>query len=173
MINMDFITSLPRTPRRFDSIWVIIDRLTKSAQFFPVRTTYSAEDYARLYIQEIVRLHEVPLSIISDQGAQFTTHFWRSFQKGLGTQVNLCTAFHSQIDGQAERTIQTLKDMLRACVTDFKGSWDQHLPLIEFTYNNNFQASIQMSLTKHYTGGSVGPRLVGFNSRKKICWVPI
>jgi len=145
MINMDFITGLPRTPRRFDSIWVIIDRLTKSAHFLPVRMTYSAEDYARLYIQEIVRLHGVPLSIISDRGAQFTTHFWRSFQKGLGTQVNLSTAFHPQTDGQAERTIQTVEDMLRASVLDFKGSWDQHLPLIEFAYNNNFQASIQMA----------------------------
>ena len=111
----------------------------------PVRTTYSAEDYARLYIQEIVHLHGVPLSIISDRGAQFTAHFWRSFQKGLGTQVNLSTAFHPQTDGQAERTIQTVEDMLRAFVLDFKGSLDQYLPLIEFAYNNSFQASIQMA----------------------------
>ncbi|XP_070025917.1 uncharacterized protein [Nicotiana sylvestris] len=130
---------------QYDSIWVIIDRLTKFAHFLPVRTTYSAEDYAKLYIREIVRLHGVPLSIISDRGAQFTTHFWKSFQKGLGTQVNLSTAFHPQTDGQAECTIQTVEDMLRACVLDFKGSWDDHLPLIEFAYNNNFQASIQMA----------------------------
>nr|XP_009779216.1 PREDICTED: uncharacterized protein LOC104228451 [Nicotiana sylvestris] len=106
---MDFITGLPRTPRRYDSLWLIIDRLTKSVHFLPVRTTYSAEDYAKLYIREIVRLHGVPLSIISDRGAQFTAHFWKSFQK------------------------------------DFKGSRDDHLPLIEFAYNNNFQASIQMA----------------------------
>ena len=84
----------------------------------------------------------VPLSIISDRGAQFTTHFWKYFQKRLGTQVNLSNAFHPQTDGQAERTIQTIEDMLRACVLDFKGIWDDHLPLIEFAYNNNFQASI-------------------------------
>ncbi|XP_015060243.1 uncharacterized protein LOC107006122 [Solanum pennellii] len=78
------------------------DRLTKSAHFLPVRTTYSAEDYARLYVREIVRLHGVPTSIISDRGAQFTANFWRSFQKGLGTQVNLSTAFHPQTDGQAD-----------------------------------------------------------------------
>nr|XP_016497756.1 PREDICTED: uncharacterized protein LOC107816543 [Nicotiana tabacum] len=83
MINMDFITGLPRTPWRYDSIWVIIDRLTKSAHFLLVRTTYSAEDYAKLFIREIVHLHGVPLSIISDRGAQFTVHFWKSFQKGL------------------------------------------------------------------------------------------
>ena len=145
MINMDFITGLPRTQRKYDSIWVIVDRLTKSAHFLPVRTTYSAEDYARLYVREIVRLHGVPTSIISDRGAQFTANFWRSFQKGLGTQVNLSTAFHPQTDGQAERTIQTLEDMLRACIIDFKGSWDDHLPLIEFAYNNRYHSSIQMA----------------------------
>lgn len=142
---MDFITGLPRTQRKYDSIWVIVDRLTKSAHFLPVRTTYSAEDYARLYVREIVRLHGVPTSIISDRGAQFTANFWRSFQKGLGTQVNLSTAFHPQTDGQAERTIQTLEDMLRACIIDFKGSWDDHLPLIEFAYNNSYHSSIQMA----------------------------
>ncbi|KAH0633127.1 hypothetical protein KY284_035913 [Solanum tuberosum] len=132
VINMDFITGLPRTRRQHDSIWVIVDRVTNSSRFLAVKTTDSAEDYAKLYINEIVRLHGVPLSIISDRGPQFTSHFWKSFQKGLGTQVNLSTAFHPQTDGQAERTIQTLEDMLRACVIDFKGSWDDHLPLIEF-----------------------------------------
>ena len=144
-INMDFITGLPRSNRKFDSIWVIVDRLTKSAHFLPVRSTYTAEDYAKLYIKEIVRLHGVPVSIISDRGAQFTAHFWRSFQRGLGTQVNLSTAFHPQTDGQAERTIQTLEDMLRVCVLDFKRSWDEHLPLVEFAYNNSYHSSIQMA----------------------------
>ena len=92
-----------------------------------------------------MRLHGVPLSIISDRGPQFTSHFWKSFQKGLGTQVNLSTAFHPQTDGQAERTIQTLEDMLRACVIDFKGSWNDHLPLIEFAYNNSYHSSIQIA----------------------------
>ncbi|KAH0743109.1 hypothetical protein KY290_031102 [Solanum tuberosum] len=110
-----------------------------------VKTTYSAEDYAKIYINEIVKLHGVPLSVISDRGPQFTSHFWKSFQKGLGTQVNLSTTFHPWMDGQAERTIQTLEDMLRACVIDFKGSWDDHLPLIEFAYNNSFHSNIQMA----------------------------
>jgi len=94
MINMDFFTVLPRSFRKFDSIWVIVDRLTKSAHFLPVKTTYIAEEYARLYIKEIVRLHGVPISIISDRGAQFTANFLKSFQKSFGTQVNLSTAFH-------------------------------------------------------------------------------
>ncbi|KAH0669267.1 hypothetical protein KY285_023426 [Solanum tuberosum] len=115
MINMDFITCLPRSRRQHDSIWVIVDRMTESTHFLPVKTTHLAEDYAKLYIQEVVRLHGVPISIISAR------------------------------DGKAERTIQTLEDMLRACVIDFKGNWDDHLPLIEFAYNNSFHASIQMA----------------------------
>ncbi|KAH0728078.1 hypothetical protein KY284_003943 [Solanum tuberosum] len=145
MTNMDFITGLPKSRRQHDSIWVIVDKMTKSAHFLPVRTTLSAEDYAKLYIQEIVRLYGVPISIISNRGAQFTAQFWKSFQKGLGSKVNLSTTFHSQIDGQAECTIQTLEDMLRACVIDFKGNWDDHLPLIELAYNNNYHSSIQMA----------------------------
>ncbi|KAH0773846.1 hypothetical protein KY290_010983 [Solanum tuberosum] len=97
-INMDFITGLPRSRRKLESIWVIVDRLTKFAHFLPVRATFTAKDYAGLYIREIVRLHGVPVSIISDRGAQFTANFWKSFQKGLGTQVNLSTAFHPQTD---------------------------------------------------------------------------
>ncbi|KAH0719580.1 hypothetical protein KY285_015611 [Solanum tuberosum] len=135
VINMDFITGLPRTRRQHDSIWVIVDRVTKSSRFLAVKTTDSAEDYPKLYISEIVRLDGVPLSIISYRGPHFTSHFWKSFQKGLGTQT----------DGQGERTIQTLEDMFRACVIDFKGSWDDHFPLIEFAYNNSYHSSIQMT----------------------------
>ena len=144
-VNMDFVTGLPLTRRHHVSIWVVVDRLTKSTYFLPVHTSYTAEDYARLYIRELVRLHGVPLAIISDRGTQFTSQFWRAFQKGLGTQVHLSSAFHPQTDGQVERTIQTLEDMLRACAFDFKGSWNDHLLLIEFTYNNSFHASIEMT----------------------------
>ena len=122
-----------------------MDRLTKAAHFLPVRTTHSAEDYARLYLKDIVRLHGIPISIITDRGAQFTAKFWKFFQEGLGTQVKLSTAFHPQTDGQAERTIQNLEDILRACVLDFGGSWDDHLPLIEFSYNNSYHSSIQIA----------------------------
>ena len=98
------------------------DRMTKSAHFINVKSTYRAEDYTRLYIDEIMRWHGIPLSIISDRGAQFTSHFWRSFQKILGMQTNLSTSFHPQTDGKEERTIQTLEDMFSEYVIDFRGS---------------------------------------------------
>ena len=142
---MYFVVGLPRTRRQHNSIWVIVDRLTKSAHFIPVKSTYRGEDYARLYIAEIVRWHGIPVYIISDRGVQFTSHFWRSFQKSLGMQVKLSTAFHPQTDGQAGHTIQTLKDMLRAYVIDFKCNWDDHLPLIEFSYNNSYHSNIRMA----------------------------
>ena len=119
---MDLIKGLPRTRRHHDSIWVIVDRMTKSSHFLAVKTKDSAED-AKLYINEIVRLHGVPFSLISDRYSVYLS-FRKSFQKGLGTQVNLSTTFHPQTDGLAERTILTLEDMLRACMIDFKGSWD-------------------------------------------------
>ncbi|KAD2805532.1 hypothetical protein E3N88_38909 [Mikania micrantha] len=142
-IAMDFITKLPRTSSGHDSIWVIIDRLTKSAHFLPIRENYKMEKLARHYVNEIVVRHGVPLSIIFDRDSRFTSRFWQSLQQSLGTSVNLSTAYHPQTDGQSERTIQTLEDMLRACVLDFGGSWDNHLPLIEFSYNNSYHNSIR------------------------------
>ena len=140
---MDFISGLPRTQSGYDKIWVIVDRLTKSAHFLPVKETDSTEKLARLYIKEIVSRHGIPLSIISDRDGRFTSRFWQSLQKALGTRLDMSTAFHPQTDGQSERTIQTLEDMLRACVMDFGGSWDLHLPLAEFSYNNSYHASIK------------------------------
>ncbi|KAF3626567.1 Zinc ion binding, putative isoform 1 [Capsicum annuum] len=148
MINMDFIIGLPRSRNQYDSKWVIVDRLTKSAHFLSVRTNYSGEVYAKIYIEEIVRLHGTPVSIISDRG----------------TQVNLSTAFHPQTDGQSKRTIQTLEDMLRACIIDFKGSWVDHLPLVEFAYNNSYHASIKMAPFE---------ALYGRRSRSPIGWYEV
>ena len=142
---MDFVVGLPRTRKLHDSIWVIVDRMTKFAHFIHVKSTDRAEDYAKLYIDDIVRCHGIPLSVIPDKRVQFTPHFCRSFQKILGTQVKLSTSFHPQTDGQVECTIQTLEDMLKVCVIDFKGSWDDHLPLIEFSYNNSNHSSIGMA----------------------------
>ncbi|KAI3808009.1 hypothetical protein L1987_23949 [Smallanthus sonchifolius] len=144
-LAMDFITKLPRTSSGYDSIWVIIDRLTKSAHFLPIREDYRVEKLARIYIDEIVSRHGVPLNIISDRDARFTSRFWQSLQKALGTRLDLSTTYHPQTDGQTERTIQTLEDMLRACVIDFGGNWDSHLTLIEFSYNNNYHTSINMA----------------------------
>ncbi|KAI3776360.1 hypothetical protein L1987_46138 [Smallanthus sonchifolius] len=144
-LAMDFITKLPRTSIGYDSIWVIIDRLTKSSHFLPIREDYRVEKLAQIYIDEIVSRHGVPLNIISDRDARFTSRFWQSLQSALGTRLDLSTAYHPQADGQIERTIQTLEDMLRACVIDFGGNWDSHLPLIEFSYNNNYHTSINMA----------------------------
>nr|GEZ77871.1 reverse transcriptase domain-containing protein [Tanacetum cinerariifolium] len=132
-----------RTSSGYDSIWVIVDRLTKSAHFLPVKTTDSMEKLTQLYLKEIVCRHGVPISIISDRDSKFTSRFWRSLQEALGMRLDMSTAYHLEMDGQSERTIQTLEDMLRACVIDFEGSWDRHLPLVEFSYNNSYHASIR------------------------------
>ena len=127
-VMMDFVTYLPRTQQKHDVVWVIVDRLTKSAHFLAVRMTFALERFCRLYIREIVRLHGVLVSIVLDRDSRFTTHFWKSFQKAMGTRLTMSAAFHPQTDGQSERTIQVLEDMLRACVLDHKGSWEEHLP---------------------------------------------
>ncbi|KAL2251639.1 UNVERIFIED_CONTAM: Transposon Ty3-I Gag-Pol polyprotein, partial [Sesamum indicum] len=144
-ITMDFVIRLPRTFRRHDAIWVIVDRLTKSAHFLPIRQNDSLDKLAELYVSEIVRLHGIPTSIVSDRDPRFTSHLWGSLQTALGTKLHFSTAFHPQTDGQSERTIQTLEDMMRACVIEFKGNWDDHLPLMEFAYNNSFHSSIGMA----------------------------
>ncbi|GJY89145.1 putative reverse transcriptase domain-containing protein [Tanacetum coccineum] len=132
-----------RTSSGHDTIWVIVDRLTKSAHFLPMREDYKMERLARLYLNEIVARHGVPISIISDRDSRFTSRFWQSMQEALGTRLDMSTAYHPQTDGQSERTIQTLEDMLRACVLDFGGSWDVHLPLVEFSYNNSYHSSVR------------------------------
>ncbi|GJZ53244.1 putative reverse transcriptase domain-containing protein [Tanacetum coccineum] len=142
-ITMDLVTKLPRSSSGYDAIWVIVDRLTKSAHFLPIREDYKTEKLARIYINEIVARHGVPVSIISDRDGRFASHLWQALQKALGTKLHMSTAYHPETDGQSERTIQTLEDMLRACVMDFGGSWDTHLPLVEFSYNNSYHTSIK------------------------------
>ncbi|GJT55724.1 reverse transcriptase domain-containing protein [Tanacetum coccineum] len=142
-ITMDFITKLPRSKSGHDTIWVIVDRLTKSAHFLAIREDYCSEKLAKIYVDEIVARHGVPVSIISDRDGRFTSRCWQTVQKALGTRLDMSTAYHPQTDGQSERTIQTLEDMLRACVIDFGGSWDVHLPLAEFSYNNSYHSSIK------------------------------
>ncbi|KZV56228.1 DNA/RNA polymerase superfamily protein [Dorcoceras hygrometricum] len=142
---MDFVDGLRRTIQGYNSIWVIVDRLTKCAHFLPVKTTYDVSRYADLYLKEIVRLHGVPVSIVSDRDPKFTSALWKSLHRALGTKLNFSTAFHPQTDGQSERVIQILEDLLRACIVDFSENWDLKLPLVEFAYNNSFQASIQMA----------------------------
>ena len=161
-ITMDFVIGLPRTRSKKNGVWVIVDRLTKSAHFLAMKTTDSMNSLAKLYIQEIVRLHGIPVFIVSDRDPKFTSQFWQSLQRALGTQLNFSTAFHPQTDGQSERVIQILEDMLRACVLDFGGNWADYLPLAEFAYNNSYQSSIGMAPYE---------ALYGRPCKSPLCWI--
>ncbi|GJR34704.1 putative reverse transcriptase domain-containing protein [Tanacetum coccineum] len=163
-ITMDFVTKLPRTSSGHDTIWVIMDRLTKSAYFLPMREDYKMEKLARFYLNEIVARHGVPISIISNRDSRFTSRFWQSMQEALGTRLDMSTAYHPQTDGQSERTIQTLEYMLRACVLDFGGSWDVHLPLVEFSYNNSYHSSVRCAPFE---------ALYGRKCRSPIMWAEV
>ncbi|GJU21922.1 putative reverse transcriptase domain-containing protein [Tanacetum coccineum] len=129
-ITMDFVTKLPRTAAGQDTIWVIVDRLTKSAHFLPMREDDTLEKLTRQYLKEVVSKHGVPVSIISDRDGKFTSHFWKSLHKALGTRLDMSTAYHPETDGQSERTIQTLEDMLRACVLENWKRWDKHFTIV-------------------------------------------
>jgi hypothetical protein len=142
---MDFIVGLPRTQAGYDSIWVILDHLTKVAHFIPVKTTYSGAKLAELYMSRILCLHGVPKKIMSDRGSQFTSEFWEKLHKSMDTKLNFSSAYHPQTDGQTERINQILEDMLRACALKYGKSWDKSLPYAEFSYNNSYQASIKMA----------------------------
>ena len=161
---MDFIMKLPRTSSGYDAIWFVVDRLTKSAHFLPIREDYKMQKLSRIYINEIVTRHGVPVSIISDRDSPFNSRFWQTLQKALCTRLNLSTAYHPQTDGQTERTIQTLEDMLTAYVVDFGGSWDTHLPLLEFSYNNSYHTSIQCAPFE---------TLYGQKCRSPLCWTEV
>ncbi|GJV07628.1 putative reverse transcriptase domain-containing protein [Tanacetum coccineum] len=163
-ITMDFVTKLPRTQSGNDTIWVIVDRLTKSAHFLPMRETDPMDRLERLYLKEVVTRHGIPVSIICDSDPRFTLNFWRSFQKAMGTRLDMSMAYHPETDGQSKRTIQTLEDMLGACVIDFGNSWEGHLPLIEFSYNNCYHASIKAAPFE---------ALYGRKCRSPVCWAEV
>ena len=158
---MDFITGLPMTKKHKDMIWVVIDRLTKSAHFLAVNQRDNAEKLVDVYVKEIVSKHGVPKRIVSDRGSVFTSVFWRKLHEALGSQLDFSTAYHPQTGGQTERTNQILEDMLRACALDFGGSWDDHLPLAEFSYNNSYQSSLKAAQFEV---------LYGRKCRSPICW---
>jgi transposase InsO family protein len=144
-IAMDFIVGLPRTQSGYDSIWVIVDRLTKVAHFIPIKTTYSGPQLAELYMSRIVCLHGVPKKIMADRGTQFTSKLWERLHETLDTQLLFSSAYHPQTDGQTERVNQILEDMLRACALQYGRSWDKSLPYPEFSYNNSYQESLKMA----------------------------
>ncbi|GKB40990.1 putative reverse transcriptase domain-containing protein, partial [Tanacetum coccineum] len=162
-ITMDFVTKLPKSSQGYDTIWVIVDRLTKSAIFVPMRETDPLEKLARMYLKEVVTRHGIPVSIIYDRDPRFASHFWRSLQKALGTSLAMSTAYHPETDGQSERTIQ-ISRLLRACVIDFGKGWVNHLPLVEFSYNNSYHASIKAAPFK---------ALYGRKCRSPVCWAEV
>ncbi|GKE87766.1 putative reverse transcriptase domain-containing protein [Tanacetum coccineum] len=163
-ITMDFITKLPKLLQGFDTIWVIVDPLTKSAHFLPIRENDPLDKLARLYLNKIVARRGIPVSIICDRDGRFMSNIWKSFQKSLGVDISMNTAYHPETDGQSERTIQTLKDMLRACVIDFRKGWVKHLPLAEFSYNNSYHASIKAAPYE---------ALYGQKCRSSVCWAEV
>ncbi|KAK4397573.1 Transposon Ty3-G Gag-Pol polyprotein [Sesamum angolense] len=160
-ITMDFVVGLPCMLRKHDAIWVIVDRLTKSAHFLLIQLGDSLDKLFVLYVSKNVTLHGVLVSIVSDRDPRFTSHFWGSLQRALSTKLHFSTAFHPQTDGQSKRTIHTLEDMMRACTMEFKSNWDDHLPLMEFAYNNSFHSSIDMA---PYAA------LYGRRCRSPVCW---
>nr|GEZ21083.1 putative reverse transcriptase domain-containing protein [Tanacetum cinerariifolium] len=139
-ITMDFVTKLPKSSQGYDTIWVIVDRLTKSAIFTPIRETDPMDKLARIYLKE------------------------RSLQNTLGTRLDMSTAYHPETDGQSERTIQTLEDMLRACAIDFGKGWVNHLPLVEFSYNNSYHATIKAAPFEAFYGRKC---------RSPVCWTEV
>nr|GFB10048.1 putative reverse transcriptase domain-containing protein [Tanacetum cinerariifolium] len=160
-ITMDFVTKLPKSSQGYDAIWVIVDRLTKSAIFTPIRETGPMDKLARIYLKEVITRHGIPVSIISDRDPRFASKFLRFFQNALGTRLDMSTAYHPETDGQSERTIQTLEDMLRACAIDFGKGWVNHLPLVEFSYNNSYHATIKAAPFK---------ALYGRKCRSPVSW---
>ncbi|GKE41719.1 reverse transcriptase domain-containing protein [Tanacetum coccineum] len=132
-----------------------------------MKETDSMEKFTRQYLKEVVSRYGVPVSIISDRDRKFTSHFWKSLNEALGTQLDMSTAYHPQTDGQSERTIQTLEDMLRACVIDFGKSWDRHLPLVKFSYNNSYHTlhRLKLSMAENVDRLFVGLRLETLSSR--------
>jgi transposase InsO family protein len=149
---MEFIVRLLRTQSRYDSIWEIVDRLTKVGHFIHIKTTYTGLHLAELYMSRIVCLHGVTKKIVSDRGTQFSSEFWERFHETLDTQLCFSFSYHPQTDGQTKRVNQILEDTLRACALQYERSWDKSLPHAEFSYNNSYQESLKMTLFEKLYG---------------------
>nr|GEW33613.1 reverse transcriptase domain-containing protein [Tanacetum cinerariifolium] len=142
----------------------VVDQLTKSAHFLPIRENDPMDELARLYLEEVATRHGIPVSINCDHDPRFTSNIWMSFQKAMSTRLDMRTAYHPQTDGKTERTIQTLEDMLCACVIDFGNGWERHLPLVNFSYNNSYHASIKAAPFE---------TLYGQKCRSPVCWAEV
>ena len=158
---MNFISRLPNTWRANDAIWIIVDRPTKSAHFLLFKTGKKMNYMANLYVSQIVRLHGAPLSIISDRDNRFVLKFWTTLKEALETKLHFSTTHHPQSDGQTERMSQTLEDMLRAYVLNFKTLWDEYLNFCGFLYENSFHFSIGIAPYEALYVGDAGFLLLG------------
>ena len=156
-----FLVRLSKTRVAYDSIQVIVDKLTKFVYFLLVKMNFSLEKFAHIYVKEIVRLHGIPSSIILDRDPRFTSRFWELLQKAFRTRLLFSTTYHPQTNGQTGRTIHTLEDILRAYVLDQFRSQDSYLPLVEFTYNCSYNASIGIALYE---------ALCGRKYQSLVCW---
>nr|GFB53446.1 putative reverse transcriptase domain, ribonuclease H-like domain, aspartic peptidase domain protein [Tanacetum cinerariifolium] len=163
-IIIDFVTKLPKSSQSYDTIWVIVNRLTKSAIFTPTSETDPMDKLARIYLKEVVMRHGIPVSIISERDPSFASNFWRSLQNTLGTRPDMSTAYHPKTDGQSERTNQTLEAMLRAFAIDFGKGWVNHFPLVKFSYNNSYHTSIKAAPFE---------ALYGRKCRSPVCWTEV
>lgn len=145
VISIDFITGLPRRKRKNDYVMVVIDKLSKTTHFIHVKSTYKSVNIADIFMKEVLKLHGITKVIISDRDVKFTGNFSKKLFKSLDTKLNFTTAYHPQTDGQTERVNQVLEDMIRMYVMDQPSKWEEYLHLVEFSYNNNYQASAKMS----------------------------
>jgi transposase InsO family protein len=164
VVTMDFITKLPMTIKQHDSIMVVVDKLTKAAHFIFVKKTPNTTNIVDIYLKEVARLHGIPKAIVSDRDSKFTSNFWKGLFKGLGTNLNFSTTYHPESDGQTKRVNQIIEDMLRMHVMDKPSKWEDHLHLVEFAYNNGYQASIKMSPFEALYGGKCNTSINWDNS---------
>jgi len=165
---MDFITELPTLTRQNDAIMVAMDKLSKSTQFIPIKSTCKAIDIANIFMKEIFRLHDMPKEIVSDRDTEFTSNFWKSLMAGLETKLLFSIAYHPQTDQQKERVNQILEDMLRMHVIHQPKKWEDYLPLVEFAYNNEYQESLKMSPFEVLYGRSCNTPISWSNTVKRI-----
>jgi hypothetical protein len=141
---MDFITKLPRKTKQHDSIMAVVDNLTKFSHFIPLKVVHKETNIAHIYMREIARLHGVPKTIVSHRDPKFTSNFWKGLFKGFGENLNFSTTYHPETDGKTKRVNQVIEDMIRMYVMDKSMQWEKYLHLVEFAYNNGYQASLKM-----------------------------
>jgi hypothetical protein len=145
VVTVDFITKLPKTVKKHDSIMVVVDKMNKAMHFIPLKTTHKASNIAEIYMKEVARLHGVPKAIVLDRDPKFTYNFLKGLFKGFGTNLNLNIAYHPKSYGQTKRTNRIIEDMLRMYVMDQPSKWEDYIHLVEFSYNNGYHASLKMN----------------------------